>query len=426
MSLSQRAHELSKPDPRYQFWEVLQDNWCPTSNAGGIVNLGVAENRLMLDTISAHIHKHMQLPPEAFTYGDGGKRLKGILARFLGRQLQALTPIEPRHIAVTNGCSSAIEHLSWALANPGDVFLLGKPYYATFFDDVTLRMGTVLETVDFNGLDPLGIDAVKKYEDKILEVQRQGKRVAGLIIANPHNPLGRCYPREVIVALLQLCQRHGIHYISDEIYALSTFVNTVDKSPAPVPFESCLSIPLEGIIDPGLVHVVWGISKDFGANGLRLGAIVSQSNPRLHAAMGPVALYSSASSMSEHVTANFLDDDDWVEAFVRENQRKLAQKHERVATWAREHGIEYAPGVSAAFFLWVNLGAAYRKTHPLCEEEGVDQAVADALLEQKIFLAAGVKFGSEERGWFRIVFSHPSDYLEEGLSRIVAAIGAKP
>ncbi|KAI9158120.1 1-aminocyclopropane-1-carboxylate synthase-like protein 1 [Paramyrothecium foliicola] len=425
MSLSRRAEELAKPDPRYQLWDVVRNNWSPTMPEG-IVNLGVAENDLMVEEMTEHIHKHLDLPPSAFTYGDGGQRLKKVLAGFLTRKLKARTPIEPAHITLTNGCSSAIEHLSWALANPGDVMLLGRPHYATFVDDVTLRMGAVLTTVAFRGLDPLGVEGVRRYEEAILETQRQGRRVAAVIISNPHNPLGRCYPREALIALLELCQRYKVHFISDEIYALSTFTNTVDAAPPPVAFESCLSLPLSNIIDPALVHVVWGTSKDFGANGLRVGALVSQANPTLHAAIVPVSLYSSTSSLAEHAAADFLGDEAWAAAYVRENQARLARSYERVTAWAREEAAEYAPGVTAAFFLWVDLGAAYRRAHPeLGEGEDIYAAVSGALMRQKVFLASGVQFGSEESGWFRIVFSHQAEYLEEGLRRITAAIRAE-
>lgn len=58
---------------------------------------------------------------------------------------------------------------------------------------------------------------------------------------------------------MKFCQRHKIHLISDEIYALSVWQNP--EAPDAVTFESVLSIDTTGIIDPGLVHVLWGMSK---------------------------------------------------------------------------------------------------------------------------------------------------------------------
>ena len=64
---------------------------------------------------------------------------------------------------------------------------------------------------------------------------------------------------------MKLCQKYRIHLISDEIYALSVWKN--DDAPNAEPFTSVLSINLAGIIDPELVHVVWGMSKVGGHDG---------------------------------------------------------------------------------------------------------------------------------------------------------------
>ncbi len=56
---------------------------------------------------------------------------------------------------------------------------------------------------------------------------------------------------------MQLCSKHGIHLISDEIYAQSVYI--VDSSHPP--FTSVLSIDPTGIIDPNLVHVMYGMAK---------------------------------------------------------------------------------------------------------------------------------------------------------------------
>ena len=58
---------------------------------------------------------------------------------------------------------------------------------------------------------------------------------------------------------MHLCQKYQIHLLSDEIYALTTFVSK--DIPDPVPFTSLLSINKTGIIDPSLCHVIHGMSK---------------------------------------------------------------------------------------------------------------------------------------------------------------------
>ena len=95
------------------------------------------------------------------------------------------------------------------------------------------------------------------------------------------------------MAYMRLCGKLGLHLLVDEIYALSVFENSeMDDA---VPFTSILSLNAEGLMDPRKVHVQWGFSKvldltpiklreltlrqDFGATGLRIGCLISQSNP---------------------------------------------------------------------------------------------------------------------------------------------------
>ncbi|KAF5009672.1 hypothetical protein FDECE_4118 [Fusarium decemcellulare] len=425
MALSRRAHEAEESSKGMVLWEVIPNLFDQETNPDGIVSLGVAENTLMHNVLRKHIHDNLALSNPAFTYGDGTtgtKRVKAAVSKFLNKQLKPFRPIEPAHISMTNGCSAAIEHLSWALANPGDAVLLGQPYYGTFVPDLTYRFGAKLLPVPFDEVDPLEEDAVEKYEKVIIDAQAKGLRVAGLVISHPHNPLGRCYSRSVLISLMKLCQKYQVHFISDEIYALSVWSNTVDKHPPPVPFESALTIDTKDIIDPALVHVIWGMSKDFGANGIRVGAVISQSNPSLHAALVSVGLYSSVSSISDHVTVNILEDDAFVESYMTENRKKLSAQYERVVSWANKNEITYAPGVNAAFFLWVDLGKAYRARHSVPETEDITNLVMDKLMQKKVFLASGEAFGSEKPGWFRIVFSHPDEYLDLGLERVMDAL----
>lgn len=364
MALSRRAESLAAPgaDPNALFIRVLSDLWDAETNLGGFVNLGAAENSLMHGALLDHIHSHLRVTSLALTYGDGYRRLRRAVARFLTRHLEPVVTIDPAHVLVFNGCT-AIEMLAWALANPGDGILVGRLYYGTFPSDVGKRTGVKLVPVSLGGLDPMGLEAVAKHDEALAAARAGGMRIAALLLAHLHNPLGRCYPRDVLVAYMRLCQRHRIHLVCDEIYALSVFDNRVDSDAPVVPFGSILSIDPAGIVDAHLVHVLWDMSKDFGANGLRMGFAVSQHNATLRAALQAVFEFAWTPSLSDLTTVNVLEDDAWVEAYVRENRRRLSLHHARVARWARDHGIEYARGANAGFFLWVNLGAAYRHHH---------------------------------------------------------------
>jgi 1-aminocyclopropane-1-carboxylate synthase len=127
-----------------------------------------------------------------------------------------------------------------------------------------------------HGDDVTSLAGVERHEEALLKAEQEGVKVKGLLLCSPHNPLGRCYSREVIEAYLVLCQKYKIHFIryvaiilqyepvsltasSDEVYAKAVF--PTNDVPDPVPFTSVLSIEVEKFIDPSLVHVLYGMSK---------------------------------------------------------------------------------------------------------------------------------------------------------------------
>lgn len=82
-------------------------------------------------------------------------------------------------------------------------------------------------------------------------------------------------PKETLQEIARFCGRHRLHLISDEIFAQSVYQtpNVTD----PVPFNSILSLDLAECIDRQFVHVAYGMSKDYSANGFRLAALHSRN-----------------------------------------------------------------------------------------------------------------------------------------------------
>ena len=60
-------------------------------------------------------------------------------------------------------------------------------------------------------------------DDYIKELKKEGYQVKAFIHCNPNNPLGDVYGEETTLNLMRVCKEHQIHFISDEIYALSIF-----------------------------------------------------------------------------------------------------------------------------------------------------------------------------------------------------------
>ena len=131
------------------------------------------------------------------------------------------------------------------------------------------RSATVPILVNFPRLqDPFSRSLVPALEDAL---GTPGRPIKALILANPHNPLGLCYPRCVLEECLRFCQRRNIHLISKEVFALSTFSRSQVDLPETRHFVSMLALdPIALDCDPARVHVLWSMSKDFTSAGLKL------------------------------------------------------------------------------------------------------------------------------------------------------------
>lgn len=120
-------------------------------------------------------------------------------------------------------------------------------------------------------------------------------RVKALVVTNPHNPYGRFYPESVIREAMKWCAERKIHYVSDEVYALSQLA-APDEHPGhgtahghrrgqhghrEVPFISALAVRFDGNDEAKVpeISVVWGTSKDLGSSGFRVGVYVHRQPP---------------------------------------------------------------------------------------------------------------------------------------------------
>ncbi|RUS33182.1 pyridoxal phosphate-dependent transferase [Jimgerdemannia flammicorona] len=271
--------------------EMQRNQYSRNDNADGLISLGVAENKLMQEELLQKLPSLFELDYAHLQYGlpHGSVELRTHVAKLLNKYFDPKTPVHPDHITVTNGVSAAINGLSYAICDPGDAVLITAPYYGTFDSDVTVRSGARTITVNLEGRSPFDVDHVESLESAYQKAVADGINVRAMIICNPHNPLARCYSRAVIERLLRFASKHNLHAIFDEVYALSDFDHIIGDSKSD-PFMSVLSLDnLASLIDPALVQVVYGISKDFCLNGFRVGFHISPWNPDVVNAMKAIA-----------------------------------------------------------------------------------------------------------------------------------------
>ncbi|KAJ6262572.1 hypothetical protein Dda_3383 [Drechslerella dactyloides] len=283
--------------------------------------------------------------------------------------------VQLEEIVVSAGVSGIMDHLVWTLCDEGDGILVGKPMYSGF------------------------AKVCYERELRIFNKSKPGRKIRALLIANPHNPFGKCYSRQALLAYMEFCEAHDLHLIADEIYAMSIFKTPSNKEA--IGFHSVLSIPNVGIIDPRRIHVLYGMSKDFSSNGLRLGMVISRDK-KLVEVMAGLALFSWTSSPADLAWCIILEDAAFLEYYLSEHQRRLAEGYEFLAGILDNLGINYVKGGNAGFFLWIDLSFALeRPAHG--GEPGIEE---DMRLDQKLIrggvhLAAGIGYQAEKVGWYR-------------------------
>lgn len=320
-----------------------------------------------------------------------------------------------------------MDNLAFCVGEPGDGILVGRPLYVGFFPDIQARAKSVYPSsvpdppycsyatrvkvvlVDFGSVDPTSAEAVSAYEKALLESNKNGTRIRAILLASPHNPLGRPYAHEALVAFFQLCSKYSIHLISDEVYAKSHFPST--DVPDPPPFVSVLSFKLEDYIDPALVHVIYALSKDFCANGIRIGALLSPFNPQLMRAFRVVASFTRVSQLAEHVWLNILNDTSFLDSYFPQFQARMTDAYEHGTSFLKANKIPYTPA-SVSGFIWMDLSRYLREDSPEAELE-LNWRMAKAW----VWLAMGASFGSEKNGNFRMTFATPREELQLGMDR---------
>ena len=110
-----------------------------------------------------------------------------------------------------SGVVSALDSIIRSLTKENDGILLLTPVYHAFFNIIrnnhrTVVTSTLLESNDYS----IDYDDVK---NKI-----KNCNVKAIIFCNPHNPVGRIWGKDEIEELINICDKYGVYFISDEIH----------------------------------------------------------------------------------------------------------------------------------------------------------------------------------------------------------------
>ncbi|KAJ4289459.1 hypothetical protein N0V88_006940 [Collariella sp. IMI 366227] len=407
------------------------------------VNLSIAENALMHQDIVDFIGKHSKVDPvHHLTYGSGPKgspRLRKALASFLNSTFKPRESVRHEDILIMAGVTSVIDALAWTLCNDGEGIIIPQPFYTGFAVDLPTRSRAVIVPALFQTLDEYkGFDdvfdpamSIKAMEKALQDAEARGVKVKAVLLTNPHNPLGRCYSADAIKEVASFCGRHKLHFISDEIYANSVFENP--EAPSPVPFISALALDLTDRIDSKFLHVTYGASKDFCANGLRLGMLHTR-NEGLKAVVAGTSMLGWPPYVIQDIWASMLEDEAYTNNFFAKNQRLLAEQYAIATRFLDDHGIPYYKNSNAGMFIWIDLrqylsgkDTTSLALHRLTAEERKEYQRRELEISTQCFangvaIALGTNFFTEELGWFRLSFTAAPEALTIGLERMVKAL----
>lgn len=391
-------------------------------NLDDVVDLSIAENSLLQGWLIEQLGKNFNLEARHLNYQPpgGSNSLKEAICITLNQYFNPAIPVRPEDLICGAGVVAILAQLIYAICDEDDGVLISKPYYSGY--DHVIKQGVHL--IDFEIQNPLNPRSVSDALEKAYQLGKHSHVIKAVLLCNPHNPLGYSISKETLYTYAKFCQAHGLHLIVDEIYGLSDFKGEENDGTADPPqsskFISTLSLsPTESDFDPTRVHVLYGISKDFGCAGLRAGVLISQNNPTLINSISNLNLNQiQISSLTDLCFSNLVlsDHSRVLKYYLDENKTRLREAYEYATSRLRSLGIKHEHS-NAGFCIMIDLSRYLPK---LCEPDQIkeESCFLKLLNEHKLLIAPGMLYHYPKPGFFRLTFTVPRDQLNLGLERL--------
>lgn len=336
--------------------------------------------RAVLDVAKHGIYGYSDLPDSYF------EAISGFYARRHG------VKIAVSDMVYSSGAVAAISSMVRRLSSEGDNVLIQAPVYNIFYNSVVNNGRTVLSS----DLVYKGGEYYVDYAD--LEEKLSREKTTLMIVCNPHNPIGKIWTREELLRIAQLCYKHGVKVISDEVHA-----EIVKPGCHYTPFftVSELAADISATIISG--------SKTFNIAGLQSGCVVARNKELRYRVwrgintdeVGEPNAFSVAASV-----AAFTECDGWVDSlaqYVFEN-RRIA--YEYINEKIKELDAVCA---EATYLMWVDVSRVCADSEEFCKR----------LRELTgLYISAGSVYGECGRGFVRINLATQRERVLDGLSRL--------
>lgn len=305
--------------------------------------------------------------------------------------------IEREWIVQTAGVGTQIKTAVQAFTEPGDSVLIQPPVYPQFAAYVTSNGRRIAEA-------PLELtESGYRFDAEVFEAAiRPDTKL--FILSHPHNPTGNVWTEAELRAMGEICLRHGVLVLSDEIHEDLVF----NRARRHVPFAS--------LSDEFAQHSITGTapSKTFNLPGLQ-SANVFIPNERIRADFSRQLGRNQTSFVNVlgmvAAEAAYARGEAWLEAqldYIRANHEHFAA---RVA--AEVPGVAVLP-TDSLYLAWMD-----------CRGLGLDVAALDTfmLTQARLWLNSGWKFGAQGAGYMRVNLGCPRSVVDEAVDRLAAAVG---
>ncbi len=303
---------------------------------------------------------------------------------------------EPSQIIVSNGAKHSIFNALFATLDPGDEVLIPKPYWLTY-PEVVKSCGGV----------PVFVYATARHGYKVTAAQIENMitpKTKMLIFNSPCNPTGAVYTEHEIRAIAEVCVRHNIIVLADEIYEKLIYGGETHFSIAAVSPEM-----------KELTIVINGVSKSYAMTGWRLGYLACPANLAKAIASFQSHSTSNVNTITQYATIAALDGDesamrDMVKAFGERRDKMIAALDDMKAL-----GLDYVKP-DGAFYIMLLCDKLYGGKYE-GRTIGGSMDMADMLLtEAKVAVTPGICFGDDDA--VRLSYALSTEDMLEGLRRI--------
>lgn len=292
----------------------------------------------------------------------------------------------------TPGVVFAIAAAIRGLTEEGDAVLIQEPVYYPFSSIITQnkRKKVINPLVNKNGHYEMNLDDM---EQKIID-----NHVKLFLLCSPHNPVGRVWTIEELEAVGNLCQKHGVIIVSDEIHSDFTFEGHTHHI-----FASVSDAFAQNSV------ICTSPSKTFNIAGLQISNIFVP-NPDLRKKVKDAIAATGYCESNYFALAACETAYREGETWLNELRKYLTDNLHYVYAYL----MRYLPEIKlvepeGTYLLWLNC-----RNLKMTEKERID-AIEN---KGKLWLDTGSMFGEAGTGYERINIACPRATLEECLNRL--------